>query len=110
MIIKGMPNFRWIENLKRRWNVRKASQVFLILLAFACTGITVMLIKRPLLHWLTDEEHHSGLATVLYYILVLPLYNIVLLGYGFLFGQIAFFWGFEKRMMERFFSLFKRHK
>jgi|SRR4051812_16873098 hypothetical protein len=105
-----MSNFRWIENFKRRWNVQNATQVVLILLAFACTGVTVMLIKKPLLRWLTGEEHNSALATVLYYILILPLYNLVLLGYGFLFGQIGFFWGFEKRMMERFFSLFKRHK
>jgi hypothetical protein len=105
-----MSNFRWIEKLKQRWNVRNAAQVVLIILAFACTGFTIMFIKKPLLYWLTGEEHSSSLATILYYILILPLYNIVLLGYGFLFGQIGFFWEFERKMMERFFSLFKRHK
>jgi hypothetical protein len=105
-----MSNFRWIEQLKQRWNIKNAWQVVVILIVFACTGFTVMFIKKPLLHWLTGEERNSPLATVLYYIFILPLYNLVLLGYGFLFGQIAFFWRFEKRMMERFFSLFKRHK
>jgi hypothetical protein len=77
---------------------------------FACTGFTVLFIKKPLLTWLAGEEGNSTLATVLYYIFILPLYNILLLGYGFLFGQFSFFWQFEKRFMERFFTLFKRHK
>ena len=100
----------WIEKLKKRWKVESVGQVIIILVVFSCTGFTVLFIKRPLLTWLAGEEGNSTLATVLYYIFILPLYNILLLGYGFLFGQFGFFWGFEKRMMERFFSLFRNSK
>jgi hypothetical protein len=105
-----MANSTWIENLKKRWNLKNAWQVVVVLVVFACTGFTVLFIKKPLLTWLAGEEGNSTLATVLYYIFILPLYNILLLGYGFLFGQFSFFWQFEKRFMERFFTLFKRHK
>jgi hypothetical protein len=105
-----MANPRWVEKLKARWQVKNAWQVIVILIVFACTGFTVLFIKRPLLSWFAGAEGNSRMATVLYYIFILPLYNILLLGYGFLFGQFNFFWQFERRFMERFFSLFKRHK
>lgn len=105
-----MARLTWIERLKQRWNLKSAWQVAMVLIAFACTGFTVLFIKRPLLGWLAGEEGNSTLATVLYYIFILPVYNVVLLGYGFVLGQFEFFWQFEKRFMERFFSLFRRHK
>ncbi|MFZ6010201.1 MAG: DUF6787 family protein [Bacteroidota bacterium] len=104
-----MSNSSWIEKLKKRWNLTSVWQVVIVLVVFACTGFTVLFIKKPLLQWLAGDQGNSTTATVLYYIFILPLYNVILLGYGFLFGQFAFFWQFEKRLMERFFSLF-RHK
>ena len=100
----------WIEKLKNRWKLESAWQVFVVLLAFACTGFTILFIKKPLLHLLAGQHGDSTLASVLYYIFILPLYNVILLGYGFIFGQFRFFWEFEKRFMERFFSWFKREK
>src|SRR5688500_18425586 len=100
----------WIEKLKKRWNLSSAWQVVDVLLVFACTGCTILFIKKPLLNWLAGEQGDSTLATVFYYIFILPLYNIILLGYGFVFGQFRFFWEFEKRFMERFFSWLRREK
>ena len=104
----GSPH--WINKLKERWQVNTIWHVVVILVVFTCTGFTVLFIKKPVLNLLAGEQGNSAMASVLYYIFILPLYNILLLGYGFLFGQFAFFWRFEKRFMERFFSLFKRHK
>ena len=39
--------------------------------------------------------------SVLYYVLILPVYNLLLLAYGALFGQFSFFWAFEKRFFDR---------
>ena len=100
----------WIEKLKFRWKLRSAWQVGVVLLAFACTGFTILFIKRPLLNFLAGEEGNSALATILYYIFILPLYNIILLGYGFILGHFRFFWEFEKRFVERFFRWLNREK
>ena len=99
----------WIERLKKRWNLKNASQVIIVLIVFACTGFTVLFIKRPLLEWLVGDKGNSTLATILYYVFILPIYNVILLAYGFLFGQFRFFWEFEKRMLERLFRRRKRH-
>jgi hypothetical protein len=105
-----MDKLTWIEKLKIRWKLKSAWQVLIILVVFACTGFTILLIKRPLLTWLAGEQGDSTLASILYYLFILPLYNIILLGYGFVFGQFRFFWEFEKRFMERFFRWGKGEK
>jgi hypothetical protein len=98
----------WIDKLKQRWNLTSAWQVIVILIVFACTGTTVLVLKRPLFsYWFPDGEKPLW-ATATYYILVLPAYNILLLAYGFVFGQFRFFWDFEKRFFSRIFSKFKK--
>lgn len=93
----------WIQKLMLRWKLESAFQVVVVLVVFACTGFTVLLIKKPILHFLAGEQGDSVTASVIYYLLILPLYNVILLAYGFLFGQFEFFWEFEKRFFNRIF-------
>ena len=96
----------WIENLKRRWNVESAGKVWIILCVFALTGTTIMLLRRFLkaqFDWANEAWF-----TYSYYWLILPIYNVVLLLYGALFGQFRFFWEFEKRFFGRLVNVFKR--
>jgi len=96
-----MPAPQWIEQLRLRWKVDTIWQVVVILIVFACTGFTVYFLKRPLLNALAGSKGHTVFASILYYIFILPLYNVLLLGYGFIFGQFKFFWAFEKRLFAR---------
>ncbi|MBX2967959.1 MAG: prolipoprotein diacylglyceryl transferase [Cyclobacteriaceae bacterium] len=94
---------QWIEKLKKRWNLKSTTQVVIVLIVFACTGTTVLLIKRPLFaYWFPDGEKPLW-ASITYFILILPVYNVFLLFYGFIFGQFKFFWEFEKKFFKRFF-------
>jgi len=94
----------WIERLAKRWNVSPA-RVGVILLVFACTGFTVMFLKRPVVAWASGDSGDPPLLfSVIYYILILPIYNVLLLVYGALFGQFSFFWAFEKRFFNRLFG------
>lgn len=91
----------WIEKLKTRWQLKSAFQVFIILIVFACTGFTVLFLKRPVVAFFTNGEEQNIWFSIIYYILILPVYNVILLIYGFIFGQFTFFWEFEKRMFRR---------
>ncbi len=94
----------WFNKLKDRWKVTSSKEVILILLVFACTGFTVMFLEKPILNFFViDGSKNIGLS-LLYYLLILPIYNIFLLIYGFLFGQFHFFWNFEKKMFKRLFT------
>lgn len=103
-----MATPRWIERLKSRWNLTSTWQVIIILIVFACTGTTVLIIKKPLFAmWFPDGEKPLW-ATITYFILILPVYNLFLLFYGFVFGQFRFFWEFEKKFFTRMRSRFRK--
>ena len=92
----------WIEKLKDRWEVRSAWQVIVILIVFACTGFSVLYLKQPLYNLAGITPETSAWIRVPFYLLtILPAYQILLLGYGFIFGQFRFFWNFEKKMLSR---------
>jgi hypothetical protein len=90
----------FLKKLQERWKVDSTLQVVLILVVFALTGSTVVYIKKfvqPLMgdHWWFD---------LVYYVAILPFYNLILLIYGFIFGQGNYFWEFEKRFFRRIFK------
>lgn len=90
----------WLQRLAAHWGVH-TGRALVILLVFACTGFTVMFLKRPVVGYFTENGEQPLLFSILYYILILPFYNLVLLVYGAIFGQFAFFWAFEKRFFNR---------
>lgn len=94
----------WSDKLKNRWNVKNTWQVVVILIVFACTGFTVLFIKKPLFDYWFPTGNKPLWASIAYWILIFPVYNIFLLAYGFIFGQFKFFWEFEKRFFNRMFS------
>jgi hypothetical protein len=93
----------WVDKLKNRWGVESTLRVVLILIVFACTGFTVLFIKRPIFNALGFDAGNLPLyVSILYYILILPVYMIFLLFYGFVFGQYKFFLAFVKKSFSRF--------
>jgi len=71
----------------------------------------MMYLKQPLYTLAGIEDETSAWIKIPYYLLtVLPLYQIVLLAYGFLFGQFRFFWAFEKRMFVNIKKLFVKKR
>lgn len=93
----------WMQRLALRWGV-EPGRVVIILLVFACTGFTVLFLKRPVQAYFTGGSDPSWVFSLIYYILILPIYNVLLLIYGALFGQFRFFWAFEKRFFARLFG------
>lgn len=91
-----------LEKLKKRWGIRSGWQVLVILLVFALTGFSSMYLKKPVFAWLgITPEDPWWLRTLVWCLTILPAYQVLLLGYGALLGQFAFFWAFEKRMFGR---------
>lgn len=91
----------WIKMLQTRWNLKSRGQVLLVLLIFSCTGFTVMFLKKPVTRYFIEEPETNMLFSVLYWIFILPVYNLLLLGYGFVFGQFRFFWNYEKKFFKK---------
>ncbi|SEJ32126.1 hypothetical protein SAMN05192553_103237 [Cyclobacterium xiamenense] len=103
------PNF--LERLKSKWKLASLWQVVLVLVVFACTGFTILFVKKPIFSFLGVDTSSGGFyKTLLYLLLVLPLYQVFLLFYGFIFGQFSFFWEKEKQFLRRLGKLFTGKK
>lgn len=102
------PGF--LQRLQTKWKLDSLLQVVLVLVVFACTGFTILLIKNPILNFFGIERGggQGFINTVLYLILILPLYQIFLLIYGLIFGQFNFFWEKEKQIFRRIGNLFSK--
>ncbi len=85
----------WMQKLQTRWKVGSTFQVIVILLVFACTGFTVLFLKRPLFQYLFADGQIPTIASIVYYILILPVYNSFLLLYV-LFSDNFIFFGTSK--------------
>jgi hypothetical protein len=95
-------NQSFLQKLQSKWNLKSLRQVVLVLIVFALTGFTILFIKKPIFDFLGINMESGGFwKTVLYLLLVLPLYQIILLMWGFVFGQFDFFWEKEKQFLRR---------
>lgn len=104
------PGF--LQRLQTKWKLESLFQVVMVLVVFACTGFTILFIKNPILDFFGVERGggQGFLNTILYLLLVLPLYQIFLLIYGFIFGQFKFFWEKEKQIFKRIGGMFSSKK
>lgn len=91
-----------MASFKERWNIQSNWQVFVILVVFACTGLTSSYISKPFLalFGIAKDNTAAWIYYPLYIILIFPFYQVLLVSYGFLFGQFTFFWAFEKKMLR----------
>jgi len=92
------------EKLKKRWQIESNFQLILILIVFSITGSASAWVSKPFAEWmgLSSEMMPMWLFTLVRLIIIFPIYNLILIIIGTLFGQFKFFWAFEKKMFSRF--------
>ncbi|WP_130735024.1 DUF6787 family protein [Flavobacterium sp. J27] len=92
-----------MNKLKQRWNITSNWQLVIIFIVFAITGSTAAYISKPITNTLgiTKESMSLWLYWPLRLVLIFPLYQILLVLIGALFGQFKFFWEFEKKMLYK---------
>ncbi len=91
-----------MSNFKHRWNITSNWQVIVIFIVFAITGSTSALLAKPILtiFGISKTLVTPWLYYPLYVLIIFPVYQILLVTFGFIFGQFKFFWAFEKKMLR----------
>lgn len=93
-----------MRKLKERWNVNSNWQLAVIFIVFSVTGSSSVFITKPLLRTLGIIKENFAYP-IFYYVLRILLvfiaYQLLLVIFGWLFGQFKFFWAFEKKMLKR---------
>ena len=90
-----------MKKLKDKWNITSNFQLIIILVVFAITGSLSLVVSEPILEILgiKSSSMSTWLFTPLRLIIVFPVYQLLILIIGFLFGQFNFFWKLEKKML-----------
>ena len=96
-----------MDKLKKRWGVTTNLQLIIIFVVFAITGSSAVYLARPFLDFVgldRTDFHESIWGAILYRLIrllvIFPIYQVLLIVYGWLFGQFRFFWAFEKKMLR----------
>lgn len=92
-----------MEKLKQRWGINSNLQIIVIFIVFAITGSVSGKLAAPLteLIGITKENASGWVYWPIRILLIFPIYQVLLVFFGWLFGQYKFFWAFEKKMLKR---------
>jgi len=92
------------KKLEKKWQVTYRWELIRIFMVFAITGSSSLFVGRPIIKLIgiTKENLNIYVYWFLYIIIGIIFYQILLVTFGWLFGQFKFFWEFEKKMIRRF--------
>ena len=93
----------FIKKLQHKWVVNARWELIRIFIVFGITGSSSFFVGRPIIKLLGVSIENLGpvLYWVIFCVLSLIFYQILLVFWGWLFGQFEFFWDFEKKMLKR---------
>lgn len=99
-----------MNRIKKKWGITSNYQIMVILLVFSITGSIAVLITNPVLKLIGLDEYlvSPWIFWPIRIFIIFPIYQVLIVVIGALFGQFKFFWAFEKKMLVRFgFKYFK---
>ena len=90
-----------MKKLKERWGITSNFQIVIIFIVFGITGSVSAYVSGPLTNIIIGESELHWLIKLLIRIIVLtPIYQVLLLFFGYIFFQYKFFYNFVKKFMS----------
>ena len=92
-----------MKRLKEKWGITSNFQLFIICVVFAITGSFSVLITEPVILFLFGDLDGLNplLSWLLRILIIFPIYQALLLFFGFIFFQYKFFYQFEKKFLKK---------
>ena len=93
-----------IDKLKKFFKATGNWHLFIIFLVFGISGSLSVIVSKPIIELFKINELIDNyiLYLTIRILIIFPVYQIVLLFVGTLFGQYRYFLEFEKKMLGRF--------
>ena len=91
-----------MKKLKEKWGITSNFQLFIICVVFAITGSFSAFITEPVILFLFGDLDGVSpfLSWPLRIFIIFPIYQVLLLFFGFIFFQYKFFYQFEKKFLN----------
>ena len=92
-----------MKRLKEKWGITSNFQLFIICIVFAITGSFSVLITEPVILFIFGDLDGLNplLSWLLRILIIFPIYQALLLFFGFIFFQYKFFYKFEKKILKK---------
>ena len=92
-----------MKRFKEKWGITSNFQLVIILLVFSVTGSVAVLVAKPVLDLvgLDKEALSPWVFWPIRIFIIFPIYQVLIVLIGAIFGQFKFFWAFEKKMLVR---------
>ena len=85
-----------LQKLKTKWNIQNNWDFAMIMLTFSLAGLGVSFSRRGIFKLLHLDRASLGIKIFISLILIVPLYQLSTLFFGFFLGQFNFFWERQK--------------
>lgn len=90
-----------MKKLKERWELKSNWQLCVVFLVFAITGSSSAKLAGPVTDFFEITKEMGWYVYWPFRILIIfPVYQVLLVFFGWVFGEFEFFWGFEKKMLR----------
>ncbi|WP_299128780.1 DUF6787 family protein [uncultured Winogradskyella sp.] len=107
-VVLFLPLLKFIlflfKKLEKKWVLNYKWEMIRVFIVFAITGSSSLVVGRPIMKLIGITKDNLNIAVYWFLFLITGLifYQILLVTFGWLFGQFSFFWEFEKKMLRRF--------
>ena len=85
-----------LEKLKNKWGIKSNFQVIIILIVFAITGSSAAKISGPITAYFELDDVHVLLYWPIRLLILFPIYQVLLVWFGLVFGVIVSIITFQK--------------
>ena len=91
-----------INKLIKIFKVKNLTQLIIVFTVFGITGSMSVILGEYILNFFFNQNlNNSIFFWVLRLILIFPLYQLLLIVFGTIFGEFNYFWGFTKKILTK---------
>lgn len=107
-----MKIYKRMEKIRNFFKVESNYQLLIVNLVFAVTGTSSLFVADYILDLIliNQENINSFIYWSTRIILIIPIYQVLLIIFGSLFGEFSYFWRMEKKTLNKLILLFKKNK
>ena len=91
-----------IEKLINLFKVKSLKQLVIVFLVFSITGSLSVVLGEPIINFFFEDGFENNLYFwIVRIIIIFPLYQILLIIIGTIFGEFRYFWRIEIKLTTR---------
>ena len=91
-----------IEKLINLFKVKSLKQLIIVFLVFSITGSLSVVLGEPIINFFFEDSFENNFYFwIVRIIIIFPLYQILLIIIGTIFGEFRYFWRIEKKILMR---------